>query len=202
MITLMIHNSEQAALNATSFGGKPVKNKESEFQWPLCSCCELPMQFLAKILVDSQLHQIFMCQNDPGLCDEWDANEGGNAVAVTTPTDLEVVKAPSKGITLRETEHSAQLVEVAADNYEMARTEWAQSNSVSSGEVLGQLFGEPSWIQGDETPHCNQCSQPMKFVAQLEQGPDWSTAMNFGGGGAAYLFRCSCIHSAKFLWQC
>jgi uncharacterized protein YwqG len=36
---------------------------------------------------------------------------------------------------------------------------------------LGQrtkLGGEPDWIQGDETPVCAECNQPMSFVAQID----------------------------------
>ncbi|WP_261365043.1 hypothetical protein [Anatilimnocola floriformis] len=40
----------------------------------------------------------------------------------------------------------------------------------------------------------------MNFLAQLEEGPE--PAMNFGGGGCAYVFDCGCgNHSAKLLWQ-
>jgi hypothetical protein len=68
--------------------------------------------------------------------------------------------------------------------------------------VLGMVKGEPFWLQGDETPICNTCSQPMKLLAQLEVGPEYETEMNFGGGGCAYLFDCKECESAKFLWQC
>ena len=43
----------------------------------------------------------------------------------------------------------------------------------------------------------------MRFLAQLEEGPDWRTEMNFGGGGCGYVFDCTCRSgSAKLLWQC
>ncbi|MEM4987355.1 DUF4272 domain-containing protein [Collimonas sp. H4R21] len=55
----------------------------------------------------------------------------------------------------------------------------------------------------ERIPVCDSCNNPMSFVAQLEQGPDWTTAMNFGGGGCAYVYRCTCrTHQAKMLWQC
>ncbi len=201
MVNLLINSTEPVEMSLTSFGGKPVQNSDGKFQWPTCGCCKLPMQFLAKILVNNELHQIFMCQNDPGMCDDWDANGDGNAVVVTIPIELEYAPTPSEGITLREVEHSVKVVEVEGNDYEKARNEWAERNTASPREVLGQVSGEPSWIQGDEIPTCNECNKPMKFVAQLEQGPDWKTEMNFGGG-VAYLFHCDCIGSAKFLWQC
>ena len=68
--------------------------------------------------------------------------------------------------------------------------------------MLGQLAGAPSWLQGDETPVCAACQNRMRFVAQLEEGPDHNTAMNFGGG-CAYVFDCSCgAATGKMLWQC
>ena len=72
MVNLLIFNPIQANLSETSFGGYPVKNKLEEFNWPVCSCYMLPMQFLGKIASKSYLYQIFMCQNDPGCCEEWD----------------------------------------------------------------------------------------------------------------------------------
>ena len=41
----------------------------------------------------------------------------------------------------------------------------------------------------------------MRFVAQLEEGPDHITAMNSSGGGAAYLFDCKEGKTTKFLWK-
>jgi uncharacterized protein with PIN domain len=41
----------------------------------------------------------------------------------------------------------------------------------------------------------------MPLIVQLEEGPDHSTAMNFGGGDA-YAFACAPCGRAKFLWQC
>ncbi|GAB1267007.1 hypothetical protein NBRC116493_02600 [Aurantivibrio infirmus] len=202
MIKLLVNNSDRAEMSETSFGGKPVKNIGEDFHWPKCSCCKLPMQFLGKLRVDEELHQIFMCQNDPGMCDDWDANGGGNTVVVIKPFEVAFVQEPTEGETLRETEHSAKVVSVDGNDYEAARSEWAEKNGISPREVLGQVSGEPCWIQGNETPNCTACNKPMEFVAQLEQGPDWKTEMNFGGGGVAYSFRCRCNGSAKFLWQC
>lgn len=202
MIKLLINSSKPVELSLTSFGGKPVQNSGENFQWPECACCKHPMQFLGKIAVDDELHQIFMCQNDPGMCDDWDADGGGNSVIVIKPAELEYVTIPSEGETLRDTEYSAVVVEVDASDYAEAIDIWAERNSLSPREVLGQISGEPLWIQGNEIPDCDGCNKPMKFVAQLEQGPDWKTEMNFGGGGVAYSFGCSCNSSAKFLWQC
>ncbi|MEK8032912.1 hypothetical protein AACH06_18990 [Ideonella sp. DXS29W] len=69
--------------------------------------------------------------------------------------------------------------------------------------MLGQWRGEPAWLQAEEVPDGDECQQPMALAAQLEQGRDSTTEMNFGGGGSAYVFRCTCASGrAKMLWQC
>ncbi|HWV14982.1 MAG TPA: hypothetical protein VN030_06080 [Cellvibrio sp.] len=186
---------------ATSFGGYPVKNSAEAFTWPACAYCHLPMQFLGKIAHEAHLYQIFMCQNDPGVCEEWDPNDGGNKIIVTQPEQLEYVSAPADGECLREIEHSASLVAVESNSYEDARNLWAEQNKQELRMVLGQMGSAPMWVQGDATPLCDSCQQPMRFLAQLEEGPERKTAMNFGSG-CAYVFNCDCNHSGKFLWQC
>ena len=77
-----------------------------------------------------------------------------------------------------------------------------QQNTLSPA---GQIGGEPSWVQNEETPDCDACGKPMQLAAQLEEGPDHRTAMNFGSGsGCGYVFRCGCSQPAlgKLLWQC
>ena len=167
------------------------------------------MQFLGQLRSarpaseESDLLLLFMCQNDPGLCEDWDANAGGNAVVAVLADDLQPAEAPSEGAVLRDTCYGAAVLPFAADDYEAARTGWAEANGRSTREVLGQIGGESAWVQQDETPNCDLCGQPMTLAAQLEQGPDAKTEMNFGGGGCAYVFRCRCdAGSAKMLWQC
>ncbi len=65
--------------------------------------------------------------------------------------------------------------------------------------MVAWFDGEPEWVQGEEVPDCDNCAEPMQFVAQLFERGD----LNFGGGGDAYVFRCACTSpaSAKWLWQ-
>ncbi len=199
---MLINQDNVNGLDETSFGGLPVKVKGEDFIWPSCECCKGTMQFLGKISTDQGLQQVFMCQNDPGLCEEWDPNDGGNKVVITQADNLEEVPAPEGSETIRGTVYGAATVDFDAPDYDVAMEKWPEENNVSPRQVLGQLMGEPSWIQGEEVPDCDICKKPMRFVAQLEQGPDWETEMNFGGGGCAYLFDCQCSKSAKFLFQC
>ncbi|GAA3916220.1 hypothetical protein Aau02nite_27640 [Amorphoplanes auranticolor] len=64
------------------------------------------MQFLAQIsLADVEagaagLLSIFMCQNDPGLCDEWDPTSGAHRAFGFGPDAGEIATPPDEGITL------------------------------------------------------------------------------------------------------
>ncbi len=201
MIKLLVKCAYPDSPLETSFGGLPLKGVGEEFKWPTCRSCNGSMQFLGKLKTDRGIEQIFMCQNDPGLCDDWDADAGGNEVLIVSSGDVVSVEPPAGQNTIRDTTYGAVIVEHDSNDYDEARAKWAEQNNAPVTQVLGQIFGVPSWVQGDEVPNCDTCNKPMRFVAQLEEGPDRETAMNFGGGGCAYLFDCSCASSGKFLWQ-
>lgn len=206
MTRLLIHDPKNA--QATAFGGLPVLPEGQVFVWPKCKSCKGHMQYLGRLFVDEQagraahLIQLFMCQNDPGLCDEWEADAGGNAAIITGTERLAAIEAPSSGVTQLENAYGARIDDAPEVDYDEARGNWAKKTGQSQRAVLGQIGGSPAWIQADETPTCNVCGKGMRFVAQLEQGPDWKTEMNFGGG-CAYVFECDCnANTAKMLWQC
>lgn len=163
------------------------------------------MQFLGQVGQAGalRLHLIFMGQNHPGVCSEWEADGGANVVVCTGVDGLKIADAPSEGEVVRAgPQYGARVERVQSSNYDAARTEWAQLGSRRQRDVLGQIGGEVFWLQGDETPVCGHCRKKMRFVAQLEEGPDHETQMNFGGG-CGYLFECDCAEvTGKFLWQC
>jgi len=206
MVHLLIADSAPTALTPTHrFGGSPVVPNGVDFTWPLCQTCGGAMQFLGRLRIPEtpKLVLLFMCQNDPGACEEWDAEAGGNCAVVVETDGLRGVQSPPAGVTVLDAEYGACEIESPFEDYDSAREAWSEQTGRKSREVLGQIRGNPAWIQGDETPNCAHCERPMSFLAQLEQGPDWKTEMNFGGGGCAYVFDCACAtHSAKFLWQC
>src|SRR5690606_16250367 len=108
-----------------------------------------------------------------------------------------LLAAPAKGVTQLNSSYGLTHVAVTSPGYDAAFGEWRAKQAAGAGRAMGGLLGEPSWIQMDETPTCNACHQPMRFVAQLEEGPD----MNFGGG-CAYIFDCSCgTGRGKMVWQ-
>ncbi len=198
MIKLLIKDpTKNNRLEETGFGGLPVREIDKTVDWPECRTCKAEMQYQGKIKTDIGIELIFMCNNDPGMCDEWDAEGGGNKALIVDGENLEFFKPADAELSVRDTEYGVTLVETEDIDYDSARENWKGNKR----EVLGQLYGEPAWIQGDETPECDCCNKPMRFVAQLEEGPDHRTAMNFGGGGVAYLFDCTKGKTAKFLWQ-
>jgi hypothetical protein len=166
------------------------------------------MQFLGRIPVPLEQPQrlalVFMCQNDPGMCEEWDANSGGNAVVLTDIIALTPVESPEGVEVVLGGRIGATATLGESDNYYEATKVWAAKAQRPQSHVLGHAGDSPDWLQGDETPTCNCCGRPMRFIAQLGEPPyETGCSMNFGGGGSAYLFACpGGGPTAKFLWQC
>ncbi|MER5931145.1 hypothetical protein [Streptomyces sp. NPDC002054] len=189
----------------TRTGGIPLAPAGTE--WPHCAECAGPMQFLAQLFLDDGqgVVAVFMRQNQPGLCQEWDPAAGGNRALLfpaegLAPLPLPPARPDDGGVLLPDVH--AVAYEPAGDvAYEEAGELWAERSGRSESAVLGQLGGTPFWLQYDETPDCPGCAQPMAFTAQLEQGPDPATAMNFGSG-SAYLHACGPCGRAAFGWQC
>jgi len=181
-------------------GGVPLA--PDGFAWPTCAECGGAMMFLAHLPVDAGVVSVFMCQNDPGLCEEWDPAVGGNR-AYLFPADaaLHAVAPPAEGETALTVVTGLQPTPVAEDSYPAAMKAWTDSGN-DRRDTLGQLAGDPHWLQADETPTCPDCEQRMKFAAMLEQGRDYQTGMNFGGDGWGYTFTCAGCARAGFLWQC
>lgn len=199
--------TDPEAPSDTTIGGRPLANASTK--WPCCHSCAGPMQFLAQLpldLLDEAIgHQdqallLFQCQNDPGMCDEWDPNAGGNSALLVENSSRIALPVPG-GETLLSAESRLRRVPyqpVLNQNTDDDR--YCEAVDAPDSKVVGKLGGAPLWIQADETPNC-QCGTPMTFVAQLEERG--GGGMNFGGGGAGYAFVCSsCRDQAKFLWQC
>lgn len=164
-------------------GGVPLVPEG--FAWPNCRECGGPMLFFAHLPLEAGVIAVFLCQNDPGMCDDWDATAGANRAFVFRGP-LSPATVPTEGETL--------LGAVTALRPHPADTPTTEP-------VLGRLGGEPHWIQGDETPGCPSCTGPMAFTAELEEGADFETSANFGGGGLGYVFHCRPCGEAAFLWQ-
>lgn len=181
-------------------GGVPLA--PNDFAWPACAECDGAMMFLAHLPVDAGVVSVFMCQNDPGLCEEWDPAFGGNrAYLFASDVALNAAAPPTEGETALPVVTGLQPTPVAEDTYPAAVKSWTDTGN-HPRDALGELAGNPHWLQADETPTCPDCEQPMDFAAMLEQGRDYQTGMNFGGDGWGYVFTCARCVRARFLWQC
>jgi hypothetical protein len=175
------------------------------------------MQFLAHVILDDLrpplsrgaaqtglVMAIFMCQNDPGMCDEWSPTAGGNRALLFPSEGLQPMSAPDaeEEVLRLGAVNAVNLVSLSSADYGSAREEWGSRNGNEVMNVLGQLGGQPDWLQNDERPACPACTEPMDLVAQFEEGPDHATSMNFGGCGLAFAFTCGSCDEASFLWQC
>ena len=200
----------------TRTGGTPLAPVGTP--WPTCATCDGSMQFLAQIVLEdlgrptsqatshiARTMAIFMCQNDPGMCDEWSPTLGGNRALLFPVSDLRPMATPhedDEGTLRLGAVNAVTLVSIAGSGYGSARESWGSRSENGMRDVLGQLGGQADWLQDDETPQCPHCTRSMELVAQLEEGPEHSTAMNFGGGGTAFAFACEPCTEAAFLWQC
>ena len=128
--------------------------------------------------------QVFQCQNDPGMCDDWDAESGANAAYVREKS-IAISGRSDEGLLLKEDmsiEDEGQFIKLLE----------------SDAKCIGKMGGDPMWIQGDETPACD-CGNPMRFVAQVDERA--CDDFNFGGAGCSYSYMCPECKTAKFLWQ-
>jgi len=186
----------------TRFGSAP--SVEAGFSWPVCKSCKSNMQFLGQIRrPDSgRLTQVFMCDNEHSSCQTWEADGGANAVlCMNADGDLRLADIPVEGKTVRPVLYGVHIEYVEASDYEAACRTWKDGNAGRGRDVLGQISTEACWLQGDETPNCDHCHRPMRLLAQLERGRDYTTEMNFAGG-CGYVFECDCAGGVgKFLWQ-
>jgi hypothetical protein len=167
------------------------------------------MQFLAQLPLDAleeasghedQTLLLFQCQNDPGMCDDWDANGGGNAALLVSSSSREPLQVPIGETLLSSETRLSRVSYLAVHAQKTDDDDYCEAVDAPASQVVGKLGGAPLWIQADETPNC-ECGSPMTFVAQLEcRG---GGGINFGDCGAGYAFVCpSCRARAKFLWQC
>ncbi len=78
-------------------GGVPLA--PAGFAWPLCGCGG-PLQFFAHLPVEDGVLSVFVCQNDPGACEFWDASSSANRVHLFPREELRPVAVPEAGLTL------------------------------------------------------------------------------------------------------
>lgn len=178
------------------------------------SCCGGPLQFFAHLPVEDGVLSVFVCQNDPGACESWDAASGANRVYLFPQEGLQPVAVPETGATLLpatsvihthvvtlDPEENDDHDELAPDAYDLARSGWKWEPEERFGkqrEVLGSLGGSPSYLEDDRLPACPSCTGTTEFAAHLEEGISAQTAMNLGGQ-LGYVFVCRTCREGAFL---
>jgi uncharacterized protein YwqG len=192
--------------SSATVGGRPVA--PIGVAWPTCKTCDGPMQFIAQLPLaecdevapkrSSQTLLIFQCQNDPGMCDEWDAESGGNLAMIVQAEGGVPLEVP-EGETLLPSESRLRFEAYQSKDGESPDDAYCEAADAPDSKVIGKMGGDPLWIQNDETPTC-QCGATMSFVCQLEDRG--GGGINFGDAGAGYAFVCpDCSDQARFLWQ-
>nr|WSW64828.1 YwqG family protein [Streptomyces sp. NBC_00995] len=209
---LMIYDgSAPADSDVPRTGGVPLA--PAGFVWPVCDCGG-PLQFFAHLPVEDGVLSVFLCQNDPGACEFWDASSSANRVCLFPREELRPVAVPEAGLALLpatsairihlvtvDPEDACHEEGVEPDAYDLARSGWKRGPDERFGkqrEVLGSLGGSPSYLDEDRLPGCPTCSGTMEFAAHLEEGMTRETAMNLGGQ-LGYVFVCRSCREGAFL---
>ncbi|MCY0954893.1 hypothetical protein [Streptomyces sp. H27-S2] len=209
---LMIYDgSTPADSDVPRTGGVPLA--PAGFAWPLCGCGG-PLQFFAHLPVEDGVLSVFLCQNDPGACEFWDASSSANRVYLFPREELRPVAVPEAGLTLLpatsairthvvtiDPEDACDEEGIEPDAYDLARSGWKREPEERFGkqrEVLGSLGGSPSYLEDDRLPVCPFCTGTMEFAAHLEEGITRETAMNLGGQ-LGYVFVCRPCREGAFL---
>ncbi|MEV4250025.1 hypothetical protein AB0J63_42285 [Streptosporangium canum] len=192
-------------------GGVPLA--PAGFAWPVCGCGG-PLQFFAHLPVEGAVLSVFVCQNDPGACEFWEATSSASRVYLFPREELLPVAVPEAGVTLLpatsairthvvtiDPEEAGDDEGIEPDAYDLARSGWKREPEDRFGkqrEVLGSLGGSPSYLEDDRLPVCPSCTGTMEFAAHLEEGMSAETAMNLGGQ-LGYIFVCRTCREGSFL---
>jgi hypothetical protein len=159
----------------------------------------MPMQFMAQIhLADAEssfpdaLLLLFMCAEPASLCEVGPPRAAGNRALCVARRDLALASPPEgAGHALRDLE-ALRLVDLVG-SYEEARLK------VGPGEFVWGHVGEPAQSVSKHIPQCDQCGRAMRFVVELEQGPNEETAFNFNGV-TAFAYACgACLTAVLFI---
>lgn len=193
-LNVLLRNMEASPLIKSADQGKMPLGGSVSGDAPVCRECGSLMNHIfsinldehstARIRATKKVLQVFQCQSDPGMCDDWNSESGANAVSVVDEPQ-NVADSEVFGLAL----DTSRIVRSQDELIELLECDKS---------CVGAMGDEPLWIQGDETPTCS-CGTKMDFVAQVEEFA--SPNFNFGGGGCSFVFLCVQCQLAKLLWQ-
>lgn len=184
-VRLLLKIDMESYIGKTSFGGLPVKDHNSLFEWPKCEC-GTEFQYQCKIKTNLGLEMIFMpnCGHD-----------SSNKVVIVDSENLEFTYPEETEVALRE-KYAAKITGVASKGSKLARG----YNPMYRRNILGQTRRNSLSIQGDNHPNCENCGEKMHLAAMFEGNSDSETLMSFGNGWS-YLFHCLECKTAQFITQ-
>jgi hypothetical protein len=112
------------------------------------------MTFLAQVMTGDLAMEgipgvlsVFMCQNEPGMCDEWDPRAGGNQALLLPLAGLLPAAVPGGSVT-RLGEVSAVEYVTADTGCGQARQPWAGREGRLMSDAPGQLGGSLGGVVG------------------------------------------------------
>ena len=181
---------------------------------PKCRECGHPMNFLIQLRLPPdedggyRAALVFMCENNPGMCQSWEPASGANAVLLLRELSSiapagEAEYPPFQIVWVEHPEFTVDPNERPEGSDEaVADAEW---NAFVDKFGWNKRGGYPVWVQNPEEPLCPTCGGPTEFIAQFYSMLTANLMVNFGDVGVGYLFLCEKRCSDRggaFLWQC
>ncbi|MGH1517639.1 hypothetical protein [Chryseobacterium sp. JK1] len=184
-VQLLLKIDTESYMGRTSFGGLPVKDRNTPFEWPKCDCgTELQYQF--KIRTSLGLEMVFM----PNC-----GHNNSNKVVIIDADNLEFAYPEEKEVALREN-YAASITNVKTKGSKLAKGYYPTYRH----NVLGQISTDSLNVPGDNYPKCDGCDNKMHLAARFDGSSNRETSMTFGEG-SSYLFDCLECKTAKFITQ-
>ncbi|MFF4498254.1 hypothetical protein [Streptomyces sp. NPDC001546] len=135
------------------------------------------MQFLAQILLDGlgrpvreadiqadHVMAIFMCQNDPGMCDEWIPTASGNRALLYPSDALQPMAAPEpnedEDVLRLGVVNAVALVSSPCADYVSAREDWAIAAATAWGTSWGSSADSLTGFKATRHPHARPAPSP------------------------------------------
>ena len=169
------------------FGGMPIAFPAE--RWPHCSACEGAMSFIAQfdhhppaldLGANGRTLYIFMCQQDPGMCEDWDADGGANACLLLDQDEQQNgavydIDAPTTGDAVpihawlrRASQLTEQEAHILAHQDYPANMSEDTLSDLWKKKIDGNthMGGIPDWIQSADEGY----RPGWEFVGQIESG--------------------------------
>ena len=166
-------------------------------RWPMCATCGKPQTLLAELghssdrldlMADGRVLFVFHCNNEPGMCDDWDQDSGGNAAFIlerdelcdgqTPVPDPEPPSYPEARVARWLQRDDGLDAGLYSSFFREASYLSLGEEIISSVPMSTRLGGVPAWIQSaDEAPQGE-----WRFIGQLDSRYSFFRPMPALGG--------------------